>query len=61
VPAELELEVDQLDADAEEQPGRKSLMRSASAMMSSISWVEAQPKAVMCSSVTIGSPSSSFL
>ena len=43
------------------RPNRKSFTRSVSATMSSRSWGVAQPKAVMCSSVTIGSLSSSFL
>jgi hypothetical protein len=42
-------------------PDRKSFTRMASAMMSSISCGVAQPKAVMCSSDTIGSFSLSFL
>ena len=42
-------------------PERKSLTRMASAMMSSISCGVAQPKAVTCSSDTIGSSSSSRL
>ena len=42
-------------------PTRKSLILSASAMISSISCGVAQPKAVMCSSETIGSFSASFL
>ena len=42
-------------------PVRKSLMRIDMWTMSSISWGVAQPKAVTCSSVTIGSPKASFL
>src|SRR5215813_5798906 len=42
-------------------PVRKSLTRMASAIMSSISCGVAQPKAVMCSSDTMGSLSWSFL
>jgi hypothetical protein len=41
-------------------PVRKSLTRGAICTISSRSWVLAQPKAVMCSSVTSGSPNSSF-
>ena len=46
---------------APNMPDRKSFTRRVMAIMSSISWVEAQLKAVMCSSVTIGSLSLSFL
>ena len=42
-------------------PVRKSLIRKVNATISSMSWVAAQPKQVMCSSETIGSPSVSFL
>ncbi|MND09889.1 hypothetical protein D3C83_335610 [compost metagenome] len=42
-------------------PTRKSLMRSDRDMISSRSCGVAQPKAVMCSSLTIGSPRSSDL
>ncbi len=46
---------------APNMPVRKSFTRSVMASMSSISWVEAQLNAVMCSSVTSGSFSLSSL
>ncbi len=54
-PAAFHLEIDKADADTEEQSGEEIIDAEGSAMMSSISCGVAQPKAVMCSSETIGS------
>ena len=58
---ELDLEVDEADADAEEQADEEVIDAQRELMTSSISCGVAQPKAVMCSSETIGSLSLSFL